>query len=250
MTVPAAAHVSAAPASSRPLAPVELVVLDMAGTTVRDDGVVERAFERAAAETGVAERMPWADALDYVRRTMGQSKIDVFTHLAGGDVVRAEEATAAFERAYADLIATEGVEPIAGARETLEALRAAGLSVVLTTGFAPATRDAILDGLGWRPLVNAALSPVDAGRGRPAPDLVLTALLRTQASGVASVVVVGDTTSDIASGRAAGAGLVVGVLTGAHDRDALADAGADAVVDDVTRLPELLGLAAPFGIDA
>ncbi len=216
----------------------------MAGTTVRDDGVVERAFERAANETGVAERMPWAEALDYVRRTMGQSKIDVFTHLAGGDTARAVDATAAFERAYADLIAEEGVEPIAGARQTLEQLRAAGLSVVLTTGFAPTTRDAILDGLGWRALVDAALSPVDVGRGRPAPDLVLTAVIRSQASSVASVVVVGDTTSDVASGRAAGAGLVVGVLTGAHDRAALTAAGADAVIDDVSALPALLGIDA------
>lgn len=240
MTLPADAL---APALPRGIAP-ELVVLDMAGTTVRDDGVVERAFERAATETGVAERMPWPDALDYVRRTMGQSKIDVFTHLAGGDVARATEATAAFERAYADLIATEGVEPIRGARETLERLRSAGLAVVLTTGFAPATRDAILDGLGWRALVDAALSPVDVGRGRPAPDLVLAAVTRVQASAVASVVVVGDTTSDVAAGRAAGAGLVVGVLSGAHDRDALLAAGADAVIDDVTALPALLGIDA------
>ena len=232
------------PTLSRPTVPVELVVLDMAGTTVRDDGVVERAFERAANETGVAERMPWAEALDYVRRTMGQSKIDVFTHLAGGDAARAVDATAAFERAYADLIAEEGVEPIAGARQTLEQLRAAGVSVVLTTGFAPTTRDAILDGLGWRALVDAALSPVDVGRGRPAPDLVLTAVIRSQASSVASVVVVGDTTSDVVSGRAAGAGLVVGVLTGAHDRAALTAAGADAVIDDVSALPALLGIGA------
>lgn len=238
MTIPASDTI----APARPTAPVELVVLDMAGTTVRDDGVVERAFERAATETGVAERMPWPEALDHVRRTMGQSKIDVFTHLAGGDVARAAAATAAFERAYSDLIAADGVDEIPGARATLERLRAAGLSVVLTTGFAPATRDAILDGLGWRPLVDAALSPVDAGRGRPAPDLVLTGLLRAQASAVASVVVVGDTTSDIASGRAAGAGLVVGVLSGAHDRAALEAAGADAVIDDVTALPALLGI--------
>ena len=240
MTIPA----TETPTLSRPTVPVELVVLDMAGTTVRDDGVVERAFERAANETGVAERMPWAEALDYVRRTMGQSKIDVFTHLAGGDTARAVDATAAFERAYADLIAEEGVEPIAGAGQTLEQLRAAGLSVVLTTGFAPTTRDAILDGLGWRALVDAALSPVDVGRGRPAPDLVLTAVIRSQASSVASVVVVGDTTSDVASGRAAGAGLVVGVLTGAHDRAALTAAGADAVIDDVSALPALLGIDA------
>ena len=231
-------------AAIRLTTPVELVVLDMAGTTVRGDGVVERAFERAASETGVAERMPWPEALDYVRRTMGQSKIDVFTHLAGGDAARAAGATAAFERAYADLIATEGVEPVEGARATLERLRAAGLSVVLTTGFAPATRDAILDGLGWRSLVDAALSPVGVGRGRPAPGLVLAAVVRAQAWSVAPPVVVGDTTSDIATGRAAGAGLVVGVLTGAHDRAALAAAAADAVIDDVTALPALLGIDA------
>jgi phosphoglycolate phosphatase-like HAD superfamily hydrolase len=92
--------------------------------------------------------------------------------------------------------------------------------------------------------VDAALSPVDVGRGRPAPDLVLTAVIRSQASSVASVVVVGDTTSDVASGRAAGAGLVVGVLTGAHDRAALTAAGADAVIDDVSVLPALLGIDA------
>jgi len=89
--------------------------------------------------------MSWDDALQYVRDTMGQSKIDVFTHLAGGDVVRAEEATAAFERAYSELIVEEGVEPIPGARELLEDLRDADITVVLTTGFAPVTRDALRD---------------------------------------------------------------------------------------------------------
>ena len=223
---------------------IELVVLDMAGTTVRDDGVVERAFARAAQETGVAQRMPWPEALAYVRETMGQSKIEVFRHLADGDEALAQSAVHAFELAYADLIATEGVEEITGARRTLELLKAAGVSVVLTTGFAPATRDAILDGLAWDGLVSAALSPVDVGRGRPAPDLVLAAALRAQVSHVEAVVVVGDTTSDIASGRAAGAGLVVGVLSGAHDRTALEAAGADAVIADITALPALLGIDA------
>ena len=60
---------------------IELVVFDMAGTTVRDDGVVEQAFQRAAERTGVADRMPWEDALQHVRDTMGQSKIEVFLHL-------------------------------------------------------------------------------------------------------------------------------------------------------------------------
>ena len=61
---------------------------------------------------------------------------------------------------------------------------------------------------------------------------------------MASVVVVGDPTSDVAAGRPAGAGLVVGVLTGAHDPVALVAAGADAVIDDVSALPALLGIDA------
>lgn len=215
---------------------IELVVLDMAGTTVLDDGVVEQAFQRAAERTGVAERMPWADALQYVRDTMGMSKIDVFTHLSGGDVAAATAATAAFEGAYSEIVAENGVEEIPGAAEAIAQMRAAGLKIALTTGFAPVTRDALLDGLGWRDAIDIALSPVDAGRGRPAPDLVLTALLRTGTSAVSAVTVVGDTSSDVQSGRRAGAGFVAGVLSGAHDRAALERAGADAVLDDVTAL--------------
>ncbi|PRB64002.1 HAD family hydrolase [Microbacterium sp. MYb45] len=216
--------------------PLELVVLDMAGTTVLDDGVVEQAFQRAAERTGVADRMPWAEALDYVRVTMGQSKIDVFTHLASGDRAAAERATAAFEGAYAEIVTEQGVSEIPGAAAAIQGLKDAGLTVVLTTGFAPVTRDALIDGLGWQDLIDLVLSPVDAGRGRPAPDLVLTALLRTQTSSVRAVAVAGDTVSDVESGRRAGAGFVAGVLTGAHDRPALSAAGADAVLSDVTAL--------------
>ena len=55
-------------------------------------------------------------------------------------------------------------------------------------------------------------------------------------------IVIGDSTSDILSGRAAGA-LTVAVLTGtrtAEARDLLAQSQPDFIIDDVTRLPELL----------
>lgn len=238
MTIPTTLPASVEDGSST----VELVVLDMAGTTVRDDGVVERAFRRAADETDILARMPWEDALQYVRDTMGQSKVEVFTHLCGGDVAAAQQAADAFERAYAALIASDGAEPIPGAADVLAMLRAAGIRVILTTGFAPGTRDALLDALGWDAIVDAALSPVDVGRGRPAPDLVLAAALRAQVSSMVNVVVVGDTASDMGSGRNAGAGQTIGVLSGAHDRATLIAAGASAVLADVTELPAFLGL--------
>lgn len=221
---------------------IELVVLDMAGTTVRDDGLVERAFALAAERAGFApEGAAREEALQYVRDTMGQSKIEVFRVLTGDEAL-AQRANEEFERAYAELIAEVGVEPVPGAEAAIRALRGAGASVVLTTGFSPATRDALLDALGWTDLADLVLAPADAGRGRPHPDLPLTALLRTGTTSVDAMAVVGDTQSDMLSGVNAGAGLVVGVLTGAHDRDALEAAGADEVLASVAELPALLGL--------
>ncbi|KQP54031.1 phosphonatase-like hydrolase [Agreia sp. Leaf283] len=234
-------HLSAASATADTDS-IELVVLDMAGTTVIDDGIVEQAFERAARRVGLDRMRPLEESLQYVRDTMGQSKIEVFRHLTGGDEIAAHAANEAFEAAYAELIDEVGVDAIPGAAETIVALRSNGYRVALTTGFSPETRDAVLARLGWE--VDAVLSPADAGRGRPAPDLVLAALIATGASSVASVIVVGDTTSDVRSGRNAGAGLVIGVMTGAHSREQLDAAGADLVLDsvrDLLALPQLAG---------
>jgi phosphoglycolate phosphatase-like HAD superfamily hydrolase len=56
------------------------------------------------------------------------------------------------------------------------------------------------------------------------------------------MVVVGDTPLDLIAGRRAGAGLLVGVLTGAGDRQALQSSGADEVIGSIGSLPRLLGL--------
>jgi phosphoglycolate phosphatase len=220
---------------------IELVVLDMAGTTVLDDGLVERAFATAFDEHGIATAEDARDrAMERVRATMGQSKIVVFTEFAGDPKLGAA-ANVTFERAYADLIAAGEAQPVPGALETIRELRAAGLAVVFTTGFSRETQDVLLGALGWSDVANLALTPADAGgRGRPHPDLNLTALIRTRAASVQSMVVVGDTTSDVLSGVRAGAGRSVGVLTGAHDEAVLRDAGATDVLADVTALPELL----------
>jgi phosphoglycolate phosphatase-like HAD superfamily hydrolase len=71
--------------------------------------------------------------------------------------------------------------------------------------------------------------------------MILTAVLRLAVTDVAHVVVVGDTASDMLSGRRSGARWVVGVLSGADDRERLVGAGATHVLDSVADLPELLG---------
>ncbi|WP_328458816.1 phosphonatase-like hydrolase [Amycolatopsis sp. NBC_00438] len=215
----------------------ELVVLDMAGTTVADDGLVVRAFTEAIRAVGVPdERYP--DMLQYVLDTMGQSKITVFRALLD-DETRAQQANAAFESAYGDLVRGGACTPIDGAEDVVRDLREKGVKVAFTTGFAPATQQAILDALGWRDLADLALAPGDGVRGRPFPDLVLTAAMRLEVTDVRHVAVVGDTASDVLCGLRAGASVVAGVLTGAGRREDLL--GATHVLDSVRDLPAVLG---------
>jgi phosphoglycolate phosphatase len=214
----------------------------MAGTTVHDDGLVQQAFTVAAAGQGVApgtreyERM-----VTVVRKTRGQSTIEVFRLLLDGDEARAQAANEAFEEAYGLLVDDGAVRPIPGAVEAIKVLRSAGVKVALLTGFARTTQEAIIDALGWRDAIDLAVAPGGSSRGRPFPDLVLVSALRLGVDDVRQIAVVGDTPLDMIAGRRAGAGLVAGVLTGAGDREALRVAGATHIIGSIGELPGLLG---------
>ncbi len=221
------------------IGPFALACLDMAGTTVRDDGAVEAAFTSALAAVGIAEGTPrHGQAQEVVRATMGWSKADVFaTLLEPGDAARA---TGAFADAYEAIVAAGDVTEVPGALEVMRGLRTRGVLVCLTTGFAPSTREALLGALDWHHEIDLALSPADVGRGRPAPDMILGAMTRLGVGVPQAVAVVGDTVSDLEAGSRAGAGAVVGVLSGAHDEATLSAAPHTAIIPDVTGLMRAL----------
>jgi phosphoglycolate phosphatase len=219
---------------------IQLAVIDMAGTTVADDGLVVSAFESAATAVGVPESGPERDnAREYVLDTMGQSKISVFRALFQTDE-RAQQANAAFERAYEQLIDEGHAEPIDGAAQAITRLRDAGVKVALTTGFSGTTQEKLLAALGWQSLADLVLAPGDGVRGRPTPDLILTALMRLQVDGVQNVAALGDTSSDVESALRAGAAVAAGTLTGAHNEEQLRSAGATHVVGTVSEVADLI----------
>lgn len=222
------------------MARISVACLDMAGTTVADEGCVMAAFGAAMERFGLRPgARGYEQAIRIVHETMGQSKIEVFRRILDGET-DAQEANSLFEISYAASVKAGAVAPVYGATETLVALRACDIKICLATGFAPATRDALLDALGWCPLIDLALSPNDVGRGRPWPDLPLTALMRLRGRAVAELAVVGDTASDIESGLRAGAGLVAGVLTGSGSREELQQAGAPHILESITDLLPLV----------
>jgi phosphonatase-like hydrolase len=219
---------------------IRLAVLDMAGTTVRDEGIVESSFLLALESIGIPRDDPaMAGRLEYVQATMGQSKIEVFRGLLDDEEL-AQRATRGFEAAVAETVRAGAVSALPGAEDTFEALRSAGVKICLTTGFAPETQQLIVDALGWGEAVDLTLAPGDGLRGRPYPDLALHALVQLGIDDVRSIAVAGDTANDLLAGWRAGAGVVAGVLTGAHGRAELEAAPHTHILDSVAQLPAAL----------
>jgi len=217
-----------------------MVAFDVAGTVLNDDGLViaafKVAFERTQPDLWPTHGAEWTQ---YAIDTMGQSKIDVFTELLG-DAEKAHQANVAFEESYVSEIAEDGALSIPGAEEIFEYLRSKKIVVALTTGFSRSTLDTLITELGWRDLIDVSVTPGEAGRGRPHPDMLQKAATTLGVTNPANVVVLGDTASDMKSGVAFGAGQVIGVLTGAHDEVTLRDAGATTVVNSVADLESLI----------
>lgn len=222
---------------------MQLAVLDLAGTTMADDGLVLAALRAGLRAARVRVDGPGYPALDrQARSTMDRSAITVLGELLDGDMYRARRAHSAFTE-YLSAAADDGrVRPVPGAPQALDALHDAGLKIAVICGFDPDLRDRLVVALDFGARVDLLLSPADVdGRGLPEPDLLHAAIRRTGCT-ASQVAVAGDATADIDAAVRAGAGLVIGVRGGAHGEPRLRAAGADAVIDSVADLPALLGL--------
>ena len=225
---------------------IQLAAFDIAGTTVDDHGAVYVALRRAVEEAGA----PVVDA--DLQRWMGTDKIEAITALLRLGGVTPEPALVAerFDRFRALLAEAYRAEPpvaLPGVVAAIDALRAAGVKVALTTGFSDDVVEPLLAALGWTVgpdgQLDAVVTTSDVPAGRPAPYMIHLAMQRTGATDVRQVLAAGDTVVDLEAARNAGA-IAVGVLTGQTPREALEAADHDAVLASVADIPAFVGVGA------
>jgi phosphonatase-like hydrolase len=219
-----------------------LVVFDMAGTTVQDNGEVPTAFGVALARHAIGVSR---DQLVAVR---GSSKRQAVFDLVPEGPLRAEIADAAYASFRAELARTYergGARPADGAVEIIEALRSRGTRVALTTGFDRDIAALLLSTLGWDSgTVDAIVCGDEVRNGRPAPDLIFRAMDLTGIGDADDVANVGDTTVDLQAGRNAGVRWNIGVTSGAHGRERLERAPHTHLISSLPELARIWALHA------
>ena len=130
--------------------------------------------------------------------------------------------------------------PIAGALETFRWCQDHDIVLATTTGFYREISDLVLNQTRWRDFFAANVSSSDVRQGRPAPYMLFRAMEATGVQSVKEVVSVGDTPLDLQSGSNAGVAGVVGVLTGAHDRETLEREPHTHVISSIAELPQVI----------
>src|SRR5260221_11051612 len=144
---------------------LELVIFDMAGTTIEARGQVPDALTAALAEHGVNATR------EQVKAVRGASKREALLRLipAGpAHAQRAEAAYASFRVHLARLYAAEGVRAIPGATSAFRSLRERGVRVALNTGSDREATALLLGALGGGAgIVDAIASAEDLDQGRP-----------------------------------------------------------------------------------
>lgn len=142
-----------------------------------------------------------------------------------------------FDKATASEGARQAVA-LAGVIEAIGAMRQSGLRIGLATNDSTEGAELTLVSLGIAHMFDAAYGYDAVANPKPAGDVIL-AFADMAGLKPSQVAMVGDNRHDLEAGRAGGAGLVVGVLSGTGDRRSLEQL-ADVVLGSVADLPGYL----------
>ncbi len=211
---------------------IKLVVFDLAGTTIKDEGQVSAAFISTLKNHGMKITK------DEIHEIRGASKREAIHRF----VPTAEAADEIYRTFHNKLLAAyrTSAEEVPGTTETFHYLKRKGILIALNTGFDRALMQIILTTTGWdKNLIDAVVCGDDVPKGRPAPDMIFRAMKECGIRNADAVTNVGDTVLDLQAGHNAGVRYNIGVLSGAHTKEQLEREPHSHIIQSVENLQTL-----------
>lgn len=217
---------------------IELVVFDMAGTTVDEDNVVYKTVRAAINAAGYHFTQEQVQEFG-AGKEKSQAIRDVLA-TDGGEHSEIEIAAifADFKQRLAIAYDELNVQEQPGASTVFAALRSQNIKVALNTGYDRATAEKLIEKIGWKvgDQIDALITASDVKNGRPGPDMIHRAMELTGVQSPAAVVKVGDSQIDIEEGQNANCGMTFGITTGAQTEAQLRDANPTDVIHGLAEL--------------
>ncbi len=219
----------------------QLVIFDLGGTTLQDDGAILRTFLEVAEHHGLM-----ADA-DYVESQQGKTKRELFHALAvhkhadepDAAEYLANKANGLYEERLTKHYSEAELALMLGTVDAFQYLREHSIKVAITTGFWRTVLDVILDRTGLSALVDTSVATDEVSRGKPAPYMIFRAMEQCDVARGRRVASGGDPPLDCIAGCNAGCGTVIGVLSGTHTRASLEKVHHNHIIDSAARVIEL-----------
>lgn len=252
---------------------ISCVIMDWAGTAV-DFGCFAplNAFLRVFGEQGIGitycqAREPMGLLkIEHIKAILRMPEVSAKFQAAHRRDWNSEDVNRMYQSFEKHLFASlqDFTTPIPGVIETMGQLRSEGIRIGSTTGYTAAMMDIVRPGAATKGYeVDCLITPDHLPAGRPAPYMIYQNMINLAVPSVDEVVKVGDTTADIREGLNAKV-YSVGVITGSNElglteeeytampsdelavlkqavRERMLAAGANAVLDNIRELPELIG---------
>ena len=222
---------------------VQMVVFDMAGTTVDEGKIVYKSVRQALLEAGLDL------TLDQVLEIGGWNKKEGIRHLLNThngspvDTGKVDQVHQRFlEIASAAYASGEGIQEMPGTTEVFQELKSRGIKVVLDTGYFRDMANVLIDHMGWdqQDLIDYSVTSDEVEKGRPYPYMIQKAMEQLNVEDPSKVVKVGDTLSDIEEGKNAGCGWIVAIASGAVSEEKLKENKPTKVIHELKELLELI----------
>lgn len=234
------------------MSPIQLVVFDMAGTTVRDENEVFDCFMEATKNSGLEveasklnSMMGWAKKLVFQTlwaERIGKEHPDYQT--------KVETSYTQFKQILENHYRTQPVQTTEGCWDLFAWLKSQNIKIALNTGFYREVTNIILQRLGWNKgldsnyigsdasVIQVSVTPSEIyhNEGRPAPYMIQKAMYKLGIKDPQRVIAVGDTPSDIQAGVNANCLWSLGVTNGTHTREQLATSSHNGLLDSLSEL--------------
>lgn len=224
---------------------IKLVVFDIAGTTVKDDHEVSKAFQAAL------KKYNYNVELDKINPLMGYEKNLAIKqmlqlHETDADKITTELVSDIHKEFVHQMIGfyqhEPGIESLPNVEETFATLRSMGVQVGINTGFSRDIADTIINRLQWREkgLIDHVVGSDEVQLGRPHPYMIQKMMQDGGINDPLEVAKVGDTEVDVREGQNTGCKYVIGVTTGIFTRAGLESYNPTHIIDDIAQVIDII----------